>query len=219
MNTRILTFSSFILAGMAVMGIFLTATTYMQLGIAIALYPVIIYFAFKAFPRSRKVSVPDDVVVTTQPRVEMVQKVDTKSADQKSEPGQEENFTITDINKRAFLKLVGATGLSFFLISIFGRRVESLLVGQNTIQTPSTPSVSQFTASASASPTDGYNISEINDGLVGYYGFINKEGAWFIMQADTNTGSYRYTKGESNFPGNWKKRENLKYDYFFKVFP
>lgn len=217
MNTRILTFSSFILAGMAVMGIFLTATTYTQLGIAVALYPVIIYFAFKAFPRARKVS-SDDVVITAPPKVETKEKVDTQTAEEKSEANSQENFTITDINKRAFLKLVGATGLSFFLISIFGRRVESLFSGQNLVQTPISAPISQ-TASASASPTDGYNISEIDDGLVGYYGFINKEGSWFVMQADTNTGSYRYARGESNFPGNWKNRESLKYDYFYKVFP
>lgn len=218
MNTRILTFSSFILAGMAIMGIFLTATTYTQLGIAIALYPVIIYLAFKTFPRGTQISRLNEAVVTTQPQVEIEQKVNANAGEEKTEAGKEEALTITDINKRAFLKLVGATGLSFFLISVFGRRVESLLVGQNLVQTPASAPINQ-TALASASPTDGYNISEIEDGAIGYYGFINKDGAWFIMKSDTNSGSYRYTRGKSDFPANWKKREQLEYDYFYKVFP
>lgn len=216
MNSKTITFGTFLLAGMAIMGIFITATTFVQLAAAVVLYPVIIYFAFRAFPRGTQVSRSNEAVVMTRPEVEIKQKV--KAEEEKPKTNPEENFTITDINKRAFLKLVGATGLSFFLISIFGRRVESLLVGQNLVQAPVSPPQFQ-TSSASASPTDGYNISEIDDSLIGYYGFINRDGGWFIMKSDTDSGSYRYARGKSDFPANWKKREQLEYDYFYRAFP
>ena len=126
------------------------------------------------------------------------------------------NIGIADIDKRAFLKIIGASGISFFLISIFGQKIQSLLFGrQDFSQSPATTGNAGI---ATQSPTDGYNISEVDDNIVGYFGYTNKEGGWFIMKGDTDTGSFRYTKGASNFPDNWKNREHLKYDYLHKVF-
>lgn len=211
---KILTYSSFVIASTVVIVAFVTATTYLQLAAAILIYPVLIYFAFKAFSR-KSVSYPSKKTVTVieEASVKPVEKVETNN---------EESTTggISDINKRAFLKLIGATGISFFLLSIFGRRVETLLFSQNLLPAPASNgnlSPGQ-TNTPPASATDGYNISEIDDNIVGYYGFINKNGGWFIMKGDTNNGSYRYTKGESNFPINWNNRERLKYDYYDNVF-
>ncbi len=69
-----------------------------------------------------------------------------------------------------------------------------------------------------ASPTDGYTISEIDDGIIAYYGFMGQKGAWFIMRQDANDGSFRYAKGDIDFPINWEDRTNLTYDYYANVF-
>lgn len=214
--SKALTFSTFILAGMAVMAVFLTATTYNQLAIAVVLYPILIYFAFKAFPRKTQIVDSSETLAVELPKT--TRKEEVEVVEEKVERTEDESSTISDINKRAFLKLVGATGLSFFLISVFGRRMESLFFGKSLMQTPTTNSTTEPSISPSGSPTDGYNISEIADGAISYYGFINQNGGWFIMRGDSSNGSYRYNKGNRDFPSNWKKRTALEYDYFYKVF-
>jgi hypothetical protein len=67
-------------------------------------------------------------------------------------------------------------------------------------------------------PTDGYSISEIDDdALPSYYGFVDKDGRWYISKEDS-AGSYRYTKGNSSFSTNWGNRAALTYDYFDVIF-
>lgn len=201
-----LTYSSLAIACLAVIAAFITATSYMQLAAASLLYPFLILFAYKVLPIRAKRTALERPAVKRQ----IHEASHTKT--------QEETIShvgVSDIEKRAFLKLIGATGISFFLISIFGRRVENLLFGQSA--TPPTPMVSPLggqTNVATASPTEGYRISEIDNGQVGYYGFTTKGGGWIIMKEDTNSGSFRYTKGASNFPFNWNNRANLRYDYF-----
>ncbi len=194
-----------------VAAIFITSKTYTQLGIAVLLYPLLAFFGYKVF-LERKTITGAGVIKT--PLQGISQKIAAETA-KTPEPG------IADIDKRTFLKLIGATGVSFFLISVFGQKIQSLLFGQNLAQVPAltgNPPVNQ-PGTAAASPTDGYTISEVDDNIISYYGFINKEGHWFIMKGDTNTGSFRYTRGRSNFPESWKKRQNLDYDYFHQVFP
>jgi hypothetical protein len=101
-------------------------------------------------------------------------------------------------------------------MSLFGRRAESLLLG-NMENKPSTDDVVK-TQQLPVSPTEGYTISEIDDGLIAYYGFMGPKGTWFIMRQDSNDGSFRYVKGDIDFPINWENRENLEYDYYANVF-
>ncbi len=67
------------------------------------------------------------------------------------------------------------------------------------------------------SPTDSYGVTEIDDSTPAYYGFVNKEGAWYITREDS-TGSYRYYKGTNNFSANWSGRASLTYNYFDAIF-
>ena len=199
MTKTLVTYSGFAIACLVVIAAFITAKTYIQLAFASLLYPLLIFFAYKVLPL-KTMQVP-------------------KKPEEKVEADKKNSIEISDIDKRAFLKLIGATGLSFFLISIFGRRAEALLFGQHLAQTPSagTPPGGKPAAPA-VSPTENYKISEIDESIVSYFGFINKDGGWFIMKEDANTGSFRYIKGGSNFPGNWDNREYLKYDYSHNVF-
>ena len=66
-------------------------------------------------------------------------------------------------------------------------------------------------------PTEGYKISEIDEGEITYYGFAKKDGSWLIMKENID-GSFRYSKGADDFPGNWDDRDDLKYDYYHNLF-
>ena len=212
MPSLLLIQSGFVIASLAVIGIFVTSTTYIQLGMAILLYPIVIFLAFKAFPRKASTHIFKKPVAEAQPQV-----IDLGEKVQPQVTSKIDGIGISDINKRTFLKIIGASGLSFFLLSIFSRKIETALFGQNSLQTQAPPQSN--IPSPTASPTEGYSISEVDDNVVSYYGFINKTSAWFIMQGDTDTGSFRYVRGKSSFPDNWKKRQSFEYDYFSQTFP
>lgn len=212
-SKTLLIYPGFIFGFLLIAAVFITSTTYTQLGIAIVLYPLLAFFGYKIFLDRNKVST---TTTKTRPHdipAEIVAKEQVKTLP--------DSIGIADIDKRMFLKLIGATGISFFLISIFGQKIQSLFFDrQNLSQAPaSVGNTNNNTGTATISPTEGYNISEVDDSIISYYGFINKDSAWFIMKGDANTGSYRYVRGKSNFSDNWKKRQTLEYDYFSQVFP
>jgi hypothetical protein len=114
---------------------------------------------------------------------------------------------ITDVNRRLFLKLVGGAGMSVFMMSIFTDRAHAAFFGSMPV--PGAMTIKDSTGAAidpaEKQPTDGYEISEIDDTTSpAYYGFVHKTGAWYISRED-DSGSYRYAKGLSDFPTAWDK--------------
>lgn len=206
---------SFVAAFFAVTGIFITAKSYPQLVFGSGLYFILMFFGYKMMPLYKSgLNIPAS---TTDLDIEIPTVSENEN---KSESAVDDakipEVTVTDIDKRAFLKIVGATGLSFFIMSLFGRKAEALLLG-NMDKNTATDDVVK-TQQLPASPTDGYTISEIDDGIIAYYGFMGQKGAWFIMRQDANDGSFRYAKGDIDFPINWEDRTNLTYDYYANVF-
>ncbi len=204
--------------------VFVTATTYLQLATAVALYPLLVYLAFKAFPRknpryyssTQSAAEVQPSIQPTEPEAEIQPPLNSEQ----KEPSKLENISIADIDKRMFLKLIGGVGVSLFLFSLFNKKAEGLFF--KSLPTPGKVSLEDIAGNkidpAQNQPMDGYRISEIDDNAITFYGFTNKDGAWFVMKEDTDTGSFRYAKGDSNFPGNWSNRENLNYDYFSNIF-
>ena len=215
MRKILLTYSSFVIACFVVIMAFITATTYLQLAVAILLYPVLVYFAFKIFPRKVMITPLKNPIITP------IQSF--MGSEQKVEEDKRENLGVSDIDKRLFLKIIGGTGISLFLFSIFNKRAKNLFFKNLPASGNSGRVVLEDTSGnkinpAQSGPTDGYTISEVEDNMIAFYGFTNKEGAWFIMKQDTDVGSFRYSKGNLNFSENWANREKLKYDYFSSVF-
>lgn len=130
-----------------------------------------------------------------------------------------DRVTNLDIDKRAFIKLIGSAGLSVFLLSIFTKNAQAAFFGS--VPGPGTVALKDTTGAqidpAKHHPTDGYKISQLDDSVPAYYGFTEKGGAWFIMREDAS-GNYRYAKGASSFSTNWTNRASLTYDYFENVF-
>lgn len=209
-TVTLLKYSSFVLGSLLVIAGFITSKSYVQLVASVLLYPILVYLGLHLFPRKgpRMQKFP----VFPKPKSDEV-KVVARPMDASY---------IADIDRRAFLKLIGITGVSFFLFSVFGRRVEEVIFGKPRIPAvneTANGSGSQFGGSGGGSLTDGYKITEIDESETSnYFGFVNKDGAWLIMREETDNGSFRYTKGSSDFPGNWKNRVNLKYDYYHSLF-
>lgn len=209
MIRRIFTIWSFAVATCIVVAIFITATTLSQLAFAVILYPLLVYIAYKAFLDQR-----------LDARIKSA--VHSKSIDP-----LKDSIEISDDDRRVFLKLVGSTGIFLFIYSLLniGKKPQSVIsnklvkLGNHTLG-------SDFPGFDAGSTEEksldqliaGYKIAEVDNNDVSYYGFIDIRGAWYIMQADTGVGSFRYVRGEAGFPENWANRKKLKYDYLDKVF-
>lgn len=191
---------------MAISGI-LSATNLIELGTSIVFSPLALYFFILMLPKkAAKVTINMDDVMDIIP--DQIKKI--KNPDY-------------DPERRKFLKLIGAAGGSLFLMTIFTRNAEASFFGS--MPGPGSISVKNSAGSlidpAEKKPTDGYNITEIDDtGADTYYGFVNKDGAWYI-QKELSTGAYRYVKGSSDFTNvttGWPNRTSLTYGYFNDVF-
>lgn len=205
--TKALTYSSFAVASLLIILGFVTAKTYSQLAAAAIFYPALIFIAFKIFPH-KGWRMPK---ITTQAPLKLNHGMGSQTSRPKNEP-----VFVADIDRRAFIKLIGATGISVFIFSMLSRIVESNIFGKAISSGINQGSGGQI-GPATASPTDGYKISEIDEGSVTYYGFTNHDGSWLIMREEADGGSFRYAKGSSNFPDSWVNRQNLKYDYFYNL--
>ena len=186
---------------------FVTSTTYTQLAISSLLYPPLAYLAFRFIPK--KAGSNGDIGDNIRERV--VTEAVTKKTDERRA------VEIVDIDKRAFLKMIGAAGLSFFIFSLFTRKVEDMFINKGGGRT-SDSSGGAGTATPTTSPTEGYKVTEISSEDFNYYGFVNLEGNWYIMREDPTVGSFRYVKGDINFSKAWGKKDTLKYEYFHEVF-
>lgn len=215
--TKTLSYTGLIIAAFFVIVLFVTSKSYTQLYTAILLYPILTYIMLIVFPRSDQ---SDHTQQQSSHNIAEI--VPEKSGKNLKLAIPREKVEIVDIDKRTFLKLIGTAGISFFLFSILGRRAEDYIFSKTqglglTPSQNSAPNVSMSPQGGSL-PSDEYKISEIDDGMISFYGFINKNGNWLIMREDTQENSFRYAKGESGFSNNWGNRSNLKYDYYHNLF-
>lgn len=208
---QIALYASFVTTSLMEAALFITTTTYLQLAIAVLFFLPLTYFAFKLFPR--KTMIKNPVIQTIKKKILL--------AHPPSKQHKRKVIEISDIDKRAFLKIIGAAGLSFFISSLFSKKIDALIPGKSkeaglaAIQDAD----GNIVKLAEPHPTDNYKVSEVDYGVNTYYGFIDRGEGWFIMKEDLNAGTFRYIKGETNFQDNWKKREKLEYDFFNQVFP
>ena len=130
---------------------------------------------------------------------------------------------INDSNRRLFLRLIGSSGLAVFFMAVLGKgSAQAAFFGS--MPGPGTVALKNSSGNtidpAESQPTDGYTITEVDEGTTeSYYGFVNKNGAWYITK-ETSTGAYRYRKGGSDFSSAWDLRADplTTYDYFDNVF-
>lgn len=206
--TRVISKAVFLVAVLFVVAMFITSKSYEQLGLSVVLYPLVAYFAYTLFVCKK----PKSVIT---PAISENQTVATSAFQnpvQQSALAENSSKDVVDIDKRAFLKIVGATGLSYLVFSILGKRIETSIFQTtgNAFQ-----SSSNNRAPEPLNTFENYRITEIGyDNLVTYYGFVSNEGSWIIMKEDSGNNSFRYSSGDANFESSWNIRETLRYVYF-----
>jgi hypothetical protein len=203
---------AFAIACLFVIATFITATNFTQLALAALLYPILMFFTYKMYTKPKSASAK---ILTTEEN--------TETAAGTKRPA--ERIVISDVDKRVFLKLIGSAGAFLFLFSLFNKKAENMFykslpeTGRSFFDKKEA-SRSGTGGTTITQPTDEYGISEIDNDNVenSYYGYTKLGGAWYIMKVESATNSFRYIKGDKNFPASWKNREKLKYDYFGNVF-
>ena len=149
-----------------------------------------------------------------------------------AEAPEPEEQPVGDPKRRDFLKKVGGIGLGLLTYSLLNpKQAGAAFFGS--VPGPGTVAVKD-TADAKIDPaikglqsvTTQYGITEIDDGDPAYYGFVNKDGAWYILQEDETTGdyAYRYASPTNNptlpdFTDAWDVHDStLTYNYFDGAF-
>lgn len=208
---KLLTYYSFIVVSLMVVSGFLGASSTPQLVSAILFYPMLIYFLSLVFPKKQKSLPPPEIVKQREIGKPVVEEARVRLEKPKS----------YDMNRRAFLKFIGTAGTSLFLFSIFTNKAKAAFFGS--VPGPGTVAIKDSTGvqidPAEKGPTDGYAISQLDaDDTPSYYGYLNKNGAWYIMKENLD-GSYVYVRGSSNFAAEWLTRvARDDYDTFDEIF-
>jgi len=209
MRKAIIYYSFIITLIMVAMG-FISAQNTPQLISSIFFFPLALYFSLLVFPQRKKAI--DLANVKIRPQKASV----VKKEEDVVEEGEVEKI---DIDRRAFLKIIGSAGMSLFMLALFTKKAEAAFFGS--VPGPGTVGIKnasgQLINPAEKQPTDGYKISRIDDGTPAYYGFTNKDGEWFIMKEDSS-GNYTYAVGSTDFASNWANRASLSYGEYFEKF-
>lgn len=211
-NRILIIYSFFICLFLTVIGIFSAKNTN-QLLTSFIYLPLIFYFGTKML-HFIKPSTHKTVVKKKKSSLPAVSTDKEKAIVPEIVPG------VADNDKRLFLKLIGSSGVSLLLMALFTKKAQAAFFGS--VPGPGVVAIKDSAGNkidpAEKNPTDGYEITEIDDSSSpAYYGFVKKTGAWYIMEEDS-TGAYRYAKGDSLFSVAWEGKELLTYGYFNNVF-
>src|SRR3989344_3301231 len=192
---KILIYYCFVLTSIMTIAGFVGATTYAHVISAILFFPLTLYFLKNVMPRKKRALIlhqvePEDIILPGQ-------KVSKKKIDAPKPLKLQRSF---DVDRRMFVKLIGSAGISIFFLSFFTPKAHGAFFGS--VPGPGTVALKDTTGAqidpAIKHPTDGYKIARMDDSSPAYYGFLNKDGAWFIMKEGTD-GTYQYAKGASSF--------------------
>ncbi len=203
-------------------GIF-TARTTNQLLAGFIYLPLVFYFGTRLFeylienallnPNPAKRSLPTLPVIAKNEAVSASNSV-TESDDQNIPKD------VADKNKRLFLQLIGTTGISLLIMALFSKKARDTFLGGGNSVTEVVgikDSEGKIIDPSKEHPTDGYSVTDIDDEhSPAYYGFVKKDGSWYVMQ--NVSGTFRYVKGASNYQSNWDVRDKLHFDYYNHVF-
>jgi hypothetical protein len=227
---KLIIYYNFIAVTTLILAGFSTAESVPQLLSATIFYPIFAYFALLIIPkRGKAIQLPKKVKMKKK-KPKMVKSMATKGALTEVEPEELKEIKTPgkrkyDFDRRSFIKLIGSGGVAVFIFSVFGlKRAQAAFFGS--VPGPGIVGVKDSSGTridpAIKHPTDGYRVAELDDTsdpTYSYYGFIDKDGAWFIMREES-TGTYEYTAGSSGFAAAWALRDDpgTTYQYYDAVF-
>jgi len=65
----------------------------------------------------------------------------------------------------------------------------------------------------------GFKITDKDDAAdPSYFGFVDKNGNWYILKVTESAGTYRYCTGTTGYTTAWTGRASLTYAYIYTAF-
>lgn len=198
---------------------FTTATNTQEIAFAALFIPLSMYFLSKII--RQKVTTANlkrlkhSEYLATAPNTKVALAADTNAIEGEIIDGP----SIGDIDKRLFLKLISSGGITLFMMSLFTKKSHAAFFGS--VPGPGVVAIKNSSGTqinpAEKQPTDGYEISELDEtnATYSYYGFVHKDGPWYIAREKKSTGSYRYAKGTSAFSTAWTNKSNGMHTYAY----
>lgn len=235
MKKVVIYYNLFLATVITVVGI-ITAKSTIQIVISLLFLPVAIYFAILLFKKRSKGKVVHQKKYSISPislggktlsiptnrpkRFSSKDAIEPEVLTQNESDEMMRKVGISDSNRRVFLKFIGTSSLTMLIFALFTKKAQAAFFGS--IPGPGTVSIKDSSGTtidpAEKSPTDGYEVAEIDETTADtYYGFTHTDGSWYITKEDS-TGSYRYVRGGTDFSTNWTGRAGLSYDYYNTVF-
>ena len=131
----------------------------------------------------------------------------------------EETTESVDKSKRKFLKIAAGTSLAT-AVMFFLNKQKAGAAFFGSVPGPGTVAIKDTSGNkvdiAQKQPLDGDPLSDLDTaGATQYFGFVNKDGAWYILQVNSDN-SIRYAKGPSTY--SWSARASQSYGVFSDVF-
>jgi len=203
---RLIIYYCFIVTTTVVSLSFLSSFSFPQFLSSLIFSPMALYFLLLVWPRRKEA-----LLVSESPRTA------GKQSEFKSLLAPAPKL---DVERRDFLKLIGSAGILAVILGLFSKRpgIPAFLGNVDSLESVTLKDTSGNVINpAESSPTEGYNIAQIDDSIPSYFGFINKDGGWFIMREGEDE-AFLYTKGDSSFTINWSNRAKLNYNSFDGVF-
>lgn len=101
----------------------------------------------------------------------------------------------------------------------FGGISQTIGGGSGGGQNP-TPTLKKIEEHQKATLQDFFIADKDDDATPNYFGFLNRNGEWYILKETVSAGAdtYRYTKGASGYTTAWTNRATEPYDYFNTTF-
>lgn len=204
---KLFIYYGFIVASLMTLVSFMSASSYPQLISSSLFFPIAVFFALLVLPSKKRSLIAPERRLAVPSKKKAVKKQKTAEKPKEVETLKKEGYGL-DKDRRAFLKLIGTAGLSIFMFSVFGvKKAQAAFFGS--VPGPGVVSLKDIAGNkidpSEKHPTDGYRLAELDDSAPAYYGFTDKDAAWYIMKENTD-GSYRYARGSSAFSTNWTNR-------------
>ena len=226
---RILGVYAGLLTVMVVVADILSIRHLTQLGFSLLILPVALHFCLVFFERvmqwrvkSKKKSNKRSRAVTLEDGADGGASTGAQTVDDEPPAGVIlEKEAVQEQQRRAFIKLIAGAGAGVFLATLMNpSKASAAFFGSS--PGPGVLAIKDTTGAkidpAIKSPTDGYGISTVDSAAYpAYYGFLNKDGAWYILQENPQN-TFLYSAGSANYAANWTNRSSLTYSTYDVTF-
>lgn len=199
--------------------------SFIELVFLLILTPFEIYFALVVIDKINKNSSADSHHEEKEDKKEeeiLADNVEVKEENIETIDGEKVETpkeVVREKDRRDFLKILASAGLGVALTGLINpQKAGAAFFGS--VPGPGTIAVKDTSGTkidpAIKSPTDAYGIMNTDESSYPYYyGFVNKDGAWYIVKAASD-GSFTYAQGASGY--NWSTRASQTYASYDSTF-